>query len=457
EAEREADRERSTWAARRDALAMGLTRKDGAGALLAAADRVPGLLGSVAALLSVEPGHEAALAAALGALADAGAVSTVDGAAAALELLKADDGGRAGLLIGAAGGAGAGGTGPGRTVAGSTAPGRPQPADRAQWPALPPGARWAVDLVHAPDPLRPALARALDRVAVVADLAAARALVGAAPEVRAVTPEGDLLGPDWAVGGSTSAPSVIEVQAAVDEADQKLAEAAARRERLAGELEQARAERERCRDEVEAALGRRNESDARMNAAAEQRAQLGAAVGSATAEAERLEKARAEADTARDRDLAGLSGLEQRLELAEASPVDAEPSPQERDGLATAATAGRQAELEARLAGRTGEGRGRAPGGRADSLLRSGPGERAARQRQEEAGARRVRGAVVAQAVAEVAQYALSRIAASLELAAAERDEAQQARVVREGELLALRGQSRELSGELDRLTDAVH
>src|SRR5207244_8789381 len=50
EAEREADRERSTWAARHDALSIGLTRKDGAGALLAAAHRIPGLLGSVAAL-----------------------------------------------------------------------------------------------------------------------------------------------------------------------------------------------------------------------------------------------------------------------------------------------------------------------------------------------------------------------------------------------------------------------
>ena len=49
-------------AARRDALEMGLNRKDGAGALLAASDDVSGLLGSVAALLTVRPGFEAALA-----------------------------------------------------------------------------------------------------------------------------------------------------------------------------------------------------------------------------------------------------------------------------------------------------------------------------------------------------------------------------------------------------------
>ncbi|HEX8109058.1 MAG TPA: AAA family ATPase, partial [Kofleriaceae bacterium] len=44
-----------------------------------------------------------------------------------------------------------------------------------------------------------------------------------------------------------------------------------------------------------------------------------------------------------------------------------------------------------------------------------------------------------------------------LEVAVAERDAAQQARVVREGELLALRTSSRELAGELERLTDVVH
>jgi chromosome segregation protein len=435
DAEREADRERSTWQARREALALGLARKDGSGALLASGHRVPGLLGSVAALLTVQPGHEAALAAALGRMADAVAVSGVDGAVAALELLKSEDGGQAGLLFG----------GPGSTV------------DRSGWPALPEPARWAVDLVRAPDQLRPALHRALELVAVVPDLKAARDLVQAHPAVRAVTAEGDVLGADWAVGGSASAPSVIEVQAAVDEAQQKLDEATRRRERLAGELEQARTERGRRKEAVEAALIRLNESDARMNAVAEQLAQFGAGIRSAGAEAERLEKTRAEADQARDRDLEQLAGLEQRLELAEADPGDTEPDSDERDGLAQAASAARQAELEARLSVRTNEERVRALGGRADQLLRAAQAEREARRKNEEARARRARGAVIAQAVAEVAGYALGRIAGSLELALADRDEAQNARVVHEGELLALRGQGRELSTELEQLTNAVH
>ncbi|MGA8114116.1 MAG: AAA family ATPase, partial [Actinocatenispora sp.] len=54
DAERAAEREVAQWKAREEALTLGLNRKDGAGALLAAGDRVPGVLGSVAALLAVE-------------------------------------------------------------------------------------------------------------------------------------------------------------------------------------------------------------------------------------------------------------------------------------------------------------------------------------------------------------------------------------------------------------------
>jgi chromosome segregation protein len=435
EAVRDAEHEQVTWTARRDALALGLTRKDGIGAVLSAGERLPGVLGSVAALLAVEPGYEAALAAALGAAADAVAVDAADGAIAALRLLKRDDAGRAGLLIAA---------GPGSSG------GEP-------WPALPDGARWAVDVVHGPAALRPALRRLLDRVAVVANLDAARELVAAEPGVRAVTPDGDLLGTDWAAGGSADAPSVLEVQAAVEEAEQRLQEAGRRRARLAEQLAEAREEAEERTAEVEAALGALNESDAKMNAVAEQLARLGAAARSAVAEGARLDRARADAERNRDRDLAGVAALEERYAAAEVVAVDDEPSPDERDGLQASVDAARQAELDARLAVRTGEERVRALQGRAESLRRAAVAERADRAREERRSVARARGALVAAAVAQAAEAALVWIARSLQAAAADRDAAQQARVVREGELLALRASTRELSGELDRLTDVVH
>ena len=74
-----------------------------------------------------------------------------------------------------------------------------------------------------------------------------------------------------------------------------------------------------------AALSALNESDARLAAVAEQLAQLGAASRSAAAEAHRLDEAGTAAEQARDRDVAGLADLEERLRLAEMEPdVDGE-------------------------------------------------------------------------------------------------------------------------------------
>ncbi len=443
-AEREAERERGTWAARRDALSLSLARKDGSGALLAA--DLPGVLGTVAALVSVPSGAQVAVATALGAVADAVAVASPVDAAAALAHLRADDAGRAGLLVGgksaAAGAAGA-------------------PASHPA-PALPDGARWAIDLVEAPDALRAALRRTLHLVAVVETLDAATRLVTASPEVRAVTLDGDLLGADWAVGGSASAPSLLEVQAAVDEATTAHDEAQHRQERLRFEVQAARAEIEGASVDVEEALVALNHSDATLAALAEQLALRASAVRSAEAEAGRLEQSRVRAEQAHEADLSGLAELEERLAAAQAAgdPVEgqsAEPPTELRDRLAGAATAARAAEVEARLAVRTGEERARALAGRAESLERAARQERAARERLAALRETRSRGALTASAVAAAAQVALERIAGSITAAAGERDTAATARAGTDAELAAVRARTRELSADLERLTDVVH
>ncbi|HYN93852.1 MAG TPA: AAA family ATPase, partial [Pilimelia sp.] len=200
QAERAAEKEAASWQAREEALSLGLRRKDGAGALLARAAEVPGMLGSLAGLLTVEPGNEVALAAALGSLADAVAVTGVDEAAEVMRSLKIADQGRAALL-----------------VAGPPEPGSIGSLDALR-PALPDGARWAPDVVRCADELRPAVHHALRDVVLVPDLAAATRLAAAHAELRAVTPDGDVVGAYAAAGGSGKAPSFIEVQAAVDEA-----------------------------------------------------------------------------------------------------------------------------------------------------------------------------------------------------------------------------------------------
>ncbi|ASW53995.1 chromosome segregation protein SMC [Plantactinospora sp. KBS50] len=439
DAERAAERDATAWKAREEALAMGLRRADGAGALLARGGEVPGLLGGLAGLLTVAPGHEAALAAALGGLADAVALSGVDEAVEAMRLLKISDAGRANLL-----------------VAGEAGPGMVGSLDALR-PGLPAGARWAPDLVDCPEQIRPAVHRALRDVVLVEDLAAATALAAAQPELRAVTPDGDVVGAYAAAGGSAKAPSFIEVQAAVEEARAHRAAAEETIAELRDQLGEARAEVAARKDEVATAAAARREAEGQRNAAARRLAELGAAARSAAAETERLAASLARAEGAREQDLAGLAELEERLRLAEAVPVDAEPSTQERDELAAYLPGARQNELEVRLAVRTAEERVAAISGRADSLLRQAAAERAARERAAARRAARARGAAVARAVENGARAALIRLTVSLADAERTRDELAAARSAREAELQEVRGAAKRLGADLERLTSAVH
>jgi len=432
--------------ARAEALELSLARKDAAGALLAADDRLEGVLGSVAAVLTVEPGTEAAIAAALGELADGIAVAGSDAAVAALELLKADDAGRAHLLLG-----------------GVTSDGGKYDAAPPSGAVLPSGARWAVDAVQAPRELEPAVRQLLRSVVLVHDVSAATRLVTAYPDLRAVTPDGDVLNSVSAAGGSARAPSVIEVQATLEEAKAMRHEATQRAAELEAQCAAAKEEVAAASQVAEEALSALHSSDAAMNAVAQRLAELGAAARSAHCEAERLELTRERAEQARVVDLRSLEELEDQLLSAESmegsdtDAADTEPSPADRDQAQAVAGAARQNEMEVRLAVRTGEERARALLGRAESLERSAAGERAAAQRAQAVAAARARGAIVARAVAMAGQVAVDRIGQSLRQAAEHRDELAKSRVVDESALLEVRGRLRELTAEAARLTDAAH
>jgi chromosome segregation protein len=436
DAERAAEKDAAQWKAREEALAMGLRRKDGAGALLARADQVPGVLGSVAALLSVQQGHEAALAAALGVLADAVAVSTVDGAVTAVEMLKRDDAGRVALLVA------------------SLETGDHQTIERVP---LPEGAYWALDLVKGPDDLQPALGRALADVVFAPDLPTAKRIVSYAPNLRAVTPDGDVIGAYAAAGGSGKQPSYIEVQAAVDEARTNRVEAESRVAAARADLEEAKANASMTKELVAEAAAAKREAEGQRNAAARRLAELGAAARSARAEADRLAEGKNKTDAARESGLSQLAELEERLAAAQASPIDADPSTVERDELAGLVPASRQHEMEVRLAVRTAEERVGALAGRADALARQAAAERQARERAAARKAARARGAAIAQAVVLGTEQAIEHLTQSLAEAAERRDAIAHARSAREAELSRVRAAARDLAGELDRLTNAVH
>ncbi len=428
------ERTRAGLAARVEALAPMVAVADASGELAGGA--VPGVSGTLAGVLQVAPGFEVAIGAALGAAADAALADDTERALAALDWLAADDRGRAAVLVPELG-----------------------TDTRSTWPALPEGARYAVDVVEAPGLGKSALIEILDRVVVLdGDLRAATELAGRLVGVLVVTRVGELVGRGLVVGGSQAAPSRIEVTASLEHARGELAEAVHDAERLRFELATARRTRESIVRSADEALDRLHESDARMAAVAEQLGNLGQQSRSARAEAERIERTLVASEQALADDSTTLTELSDRLDRAGADPVDdAEPTPDVRDTAASAAQAARRAEVDARLAVRTSEERARALAGRAEQLERAAANERSARRRAVERRERRARAAAIAAAVAEGGSAVIQRLDTSVLAAAGARTEAQAARERSDAELAGLRGQLRALAADLEELTSSVH
>ncbi|MFF7052461.1 chromosome segregation protein SMC [Streptomyces griseorubiginosus] len=449
EAATAAERRRAATQARHEALAMGLRRKDGTGALLGAKDRLTGLLGPAAELLTVTPGHEVALAAAFGAAADALAVTSPSAAAEAIRLLRKQDGGRASLLV-----AGEGDSLRGAGLRQSAAPPRGATSHSGPVDAT---HQHAADLVRAPSDLMPAVRRLLHGIVVVGTLEDAEDLVYANPHLTAVTAEGDLLGAHFAHGGSAGAPSLLEVQANVDEAAAELEELAIRCEELTEAQHTAVENRRTCAALVEELGERRRAADREKSAVAQQLGRLAGQAKGAAGEAERSTAAAARAQASLEKALEEVEELAERLAVAEEMPVEEEPDTSVRDRLAADGANARQTEMEARLQVRTHEERVKGLAGRADSLDRAARAERDARARAEQRRARLRHEAAVAEAVASGARQLLAHVEVSLARAGEERTAADAAKALREQELTAARTAGRDLKAELDKLTDSVH
>ncbi|MGW4304437.1 AAA family ATPase [Streptomyces californicus] len=538
-----AERRRAAVAARHEALALGLRRKDGTGALLGARDRFAGLLGPAAELLTVEPGYEVPVAAALGAAADAVAVTDPATAAAAIRLLRERDAGRAAMLLGGAvtdgptvadapgaevpapagppalaeSSAPAVAPGPGSEAPaptehaapavpapGAEAPGpavtasddrpRPvpeQPGEQAPvregassaagvGPAVLPGQGGAPDvtasatglgigtatattatalagLVRGPAALVGAVRRLVPDTVVVPTLEDAEALVAAHPGLTAVTADGDVLSAHFAHGGSAGAPSLLEVQASVDEAAAELDALAVRCEELAEAQRLAGQRRTEQTALVEELGERRRAADREKSGFAQQLGRLAGQARGAAGEAERMTASAARAQEALERATEEAEELAERLLVAEEAPADEEPDTSVRDRLAADGANARQTEMEARLQARTHEERVKALAGRADGLDRAARAEREARARAERRRARLRYEAEVASAVASGARQLLAHVEVSLVRADQERTAAEAAKGERERGLAVERDRGRGLKGELDKLTDSVH
>lgn len=430
--ERAAERRVASLQARIDALSVGLDRKDGA-AWLQENRSGSGLFGSIAHLVKVRPGHEAAVAVVLGAAADAVAAENFGAACDAVAALKESDGGRAAIVLG-------------------------------DWPAqaaavtgrLPADAIWAVDVVEAAPRVHAAVTAMLAGVAVVDNLATALELVAAQPQLRAVTTDGDLVGAGWVSGGSDRRPSTLEITSEVDKARTELTDAERQAGELSAALSGALAEQSARQDAAEQALAALNESDSAISAIYEQLGRLGQDARAADDEWQRLIQQRGELEAGRTSTVEELAQLEERLHNAQQEPMfDAQPV--DRQETTVAAEAARSAEVEARLTVRTAEERANAVRGRADSLRRAATAEREARIRARRAREARVHAAAVAAAVADAGRVVAGRLSAAVGVASRIRDEVAAERQVRAAALTTAREEVNELTARINALTDSLH
>ena len=425
--ESEAQRTRSGLEGRLRALQESLVHRDGSGVVLSSGTRTRGRLSS---LITVAPGWEAAVAAALGPLADSVVVSDISSAVSALTMLKRESAGQSELLV----------------VDGEN-------GFTSSNRAVPNGFTSLASLVSSNE-VSSAIASLLSGFVAVEDLAEAESALRADPSVIAITRDGDVLSRIRVRGGSSAKNSAIEISALIEKTESSLQEITNNCDRIKFDVVRATETFASRKNIYELALGKLNESDAKMSGLAEQMAVAGQNVKSAQAELERVLATLVEANSQRESDDADLSAA---ITQFESHQTPADPDLTHLEDLRSRVSASRSSEVEARLNLRTLEERVTALAARASALEVAAQTERDSATRAVSRREQRGVAALTAQGVADAAYEALIQIESSIAKASTERERLEISRSERESEILALRVKSRELTTELDALTSSVH
>ncbi|TIH38244.1 chromosome segregation protein SMC [Subtercola vilae] len=448
-------RERDALAGKASALSMALSQKDGSSEL--AASGLAGVRGLVAENVQVTPGFEAAIAAALGSLADGVLAETRDDAFAALEHARAGDMGRVEVIVAAGGSA---------AMAAAKSAGVGVGARSPSWNAsvAEAGLTPAAEVVVAPAGVKALLFATL----IANDIAAARAAWkvlesedgdAGHPEtlpVTIITKGGDVLTEYVLRGGSGAKRSRLELVAERDAASDRLEIVTADIDRATFALAEQRGILQNAKQQSTAALQALREFDSRLAAQTERLSRLRAQVDASQGEFERLERSRAAAGETVAGALAAAEKARVELDAARSRPrpiLDVS----SRDDLLGALEKARDGELDARLQLETVRERVRAEQARVVALERQLESERQAAEEAARRAVIRRRQVDAATAVAESLPEVLDSVdrsvaAARLELAQSEAERAEQ-----NAELTDLRKLEAGLRQRLQGITENVH
>ena len=333
--ESELERERSSQAARAEALRAALAETDGGASALLEAD-LDGVLGPVADHVRVDTGADAAIAAALGPLGEAVVVATPEHARRAVAWLRREEIGSALIL-------------PARPYA-TTAP---ELSEESREQLATAGARPVAELLQPAAGERAAevvasLRQALARTYLVDAWDRAVLLHGRNPELTFVTDAGDIAGPQGYLGGEAPARSAVATATAAEEAERRAAAREADLARVREELVAARGELAARQTDLREATVRINESDAQITGAAERLARLNKELHSLANQRQIVAANHQELKDVLERDRASLSELNSRGPQVEVEEPDDGPD-EEAHRLDEAVEAARERELDARV------------------------------------------------------------------------------------------------------------
>jgi len=429
------ERERDALAARTGALSLALGQKDGSSALIDAG--LPGIGGLAAELMSVQPGFERAIAAALGSLANAVAADDRAAAVAAVAHADAESLGRVDLLL---------------TRAADQTPAAPLDLTGLA------GCRAAHSVVDAPAGVLGLLAGTVIVDDLPAAVAAADALAAAGPagRVQVITRAGDVLTVHSLQGGAGAAPSKLELVTERDAAENRLAEVTSQIEQVSGDLGEQRTMLATAKEQTRAAKTALKEHSSRQTARADRRSRLTVQVDAASAEFDRL-------SAAVDLASAGVAEAERAAATSAASLDTLRSAPRPildvsaRDALYAELEAARETEIEARLQVDTARERVRSGQARVSALTRQLESDRA----EAEAAARRAvirrRQVDAASAVADALPAVLGSIERAVAKAGQRLATAEAERAGQNEELTLLRRAESDLRTRLQAITENVH
>lgn len=429
------ERERDALAARVSALSQAIDSGDGATGLVGSA----GIRGLVSDHLQVRGGFEAAIAAALGTLADAALADNLEAGLTALERAHAAEAGRVDVVL--------------AEIAGRAS--APLPSVGGLTPAA--------DVVTAP----PGVLALLARTYIADDLAAARTAWPAVVKLAAagsvsvdsvsvVTRRGDVLTQSVLRGGSGAGRSRLELTAERDAASESLADVSTDIERARGALDDTRVALAAAKLTAIEALAAVRDQDAQRAAHSEQVSRARAQAEAAEAEAARLSVGGQSAHESVREAESGVERAQAEHEEFAARPrpmLDASP----RDGLIADLEGARAAELDRRIELETARERVRAGVDAAEQLDTRRIAEKAAvdeAARRTVLRQRQVQRATAVAAALPAVQASIDRSVAEARVALAQRESERSAQ---NEELVELRRTEVSLRERLAAITEGVH